>query len=129
MDKREVVIQNPYNRIRQEDEINSGEILVETAGYINKKARIESMIRAGERLEAIRKGYDTNDPELDDIAIDPTRSGDFDLSDVGNAFDKADNAIRRVKEASKAKTGSGEKNDSIPDEKVTEVKKDAQEGS
>ena len=56
---------------------NSGEKLVETAGYIPAQKRIENLMLAGQRLIMSRQAmYDSNGgEEFDDtIPIDPTRN-------------------------------------------------------
>lgn len=69
------------NRPKSTPEINSGEILVETAGYVPAKRRIEDMINAGTRLvNARREQFDTLDDSEPDI--DPTRSKHFDLAEA-----------------------------------------------
>lgn len=111
-------IQTPYDRIHSEPEVNSGEVLVETAGYIDKKTRIENLIEAGERLEASRRGYDAENDE-EDIPIDITRRGDFDLVDAQAAIIKAGEASKRIADKKNNATAS---NDNIAKEK--EVMKD-----
>lgn len=60
-----------------------GESMTETAGYQPAKAKIESFIAAGKRLEAYRKelySYESEE-QADKGHPDPTRSGDWDLAD------------------------------------------------
>ena len=75
-----------YDRPKKEEflEYNSGEILVETAGYQPMKKVIEDMLRAGERLVLNKIGYDFHKPidELEADFLDPTRSPGFDLADM-----------------------------------------------
>lgn len=61
-----------------------GELLTEVAGYIPANIRIENIIQAGERLRAARaEMYDFGPgQEIDENFTDPTRKGDFDLSDA-----------------------------------------------
>jgi len=52
------------------EEKNSGEIIVETAGYLDTEKIVRQMTMAGQRLQAFREGYDyyENDPlEADTI--------------------------------------------------------------
>lgn len=79
-----------------------GEKMVETAGYISAKQRIENMILAGQRLNAYREEmYDINgekyaDPNFDpdELPIDPTRSGNYDLADAFQQGLQVSNSIR-----------------------------------
>lgn len=74
-------IYTPDVRPPEDHEINSGEILVETAGYVPAEVRIREMIDAGQRLkEAREEAYDFGDGEavpddyinpLNDRGIDP----------------------------------------------------------
>lgn len=63
-------------------EVNSGEVVVETAGYVSAQKLIEGMFQAGIRLQQSR-GYEFgSDQEVPDDYIDPTRSPGFDLADA-----------------------------------------------
>lgn len=65
-------------------EKNTGELKVETSGYIPAKNQIETLIQAGMRLsEYRREAYDFGHGEpVDDNYVDPTRSPNFDLADA-----------------------------------------------
>lgn len=69
-----------------ENEINSGEYLVETAGYISPQKQIEGMINAGIRLQLARdEEFDLyGEPyiDLDEDFDDPTRHSGFDMADA-----------------------------------------------
>ena len=69
-----------------ENEVNTGEYLVETAGYISPQKQIEGMINAGIRLQLARdEEFDLiGDPDvdLDQNFDDPTRHPGFDMSDA-----------------------------------------------
>ena len=69
---------------KSKPEINSGEILVETSGYIPKSVRVKTLIKAGERLAMLRKEqFDYVGNELEpNIDVDPTRAKNFDLVDA-----------------------------------------------
>lgn len=75
-----------YTRTPDKPEKLSQEKLVETAGYITAKQRIESMFMAGQRLQEARKGQYDSDHLRDDENIedfyDPTRDPGYDLSDA-----------------------------------------------
>lgn len=75
-----------YNRPEKVLEKNSGEIVVDTSGYIPKNKLIESMKDAGERLAVnLATMYDHAPEEKvseNDMRLDPTRSGSFDLADA-----------------------------------------------
>lgn len=74
----------PYqdNRFKTPPEVNSGETLVEKAGYEPAKIKIENMILAGQRLSDYRKSQYDFEGEIDEDFIDPTRSPNFDLADA-----------------------------------------------
>lgn len=76
--------QTHYKRNPAPPESNSGEKLVETAGYITAQQRIEAIINAGHRLSEFRKEqFDFGtDEELDEDFDDPTRSKNFDRADA-----------------------------------------------
>lgn len=74
-------IYTPDKRPPEDHEVNSGQILVETAGYVPAEVRIREMIDAGQRLKEAREdAYDFRDGEsvpddyinpLHDRGIDP----------------------------------------------------------
>lgn len=75
----------PYkkDRFKTPPEINSGKSLVEKAGYVSAKTRIENMILAGQRLVDYRKHqFDFPDGNIDEEFNDPTRMSNFDLADA-----------------------------------------------
>lgn len=80
----------------------------EQAGYIPPQVQIENMIMAGQRLDASRKAlYDfESEADIDESAIDPTRSGNFDLADATQMSFAVDDSMRdsakRADEARKA---------------------------
>lgn len=80
------MLQTKYNREKQPGEINSGEILVDKAGYVSKHKRIKAIMDAGERLIAARRemyDYIQNAPDDEtEPDIDPTRSPNFDMADA-----------------------------------------------
>ena len=83
-------------------EINSGEKLVETAGYISPKQRIENMFLAGERLREYRENMYDADPSVDedDLVPDVTMTPNFDMADASRIKNEA---LERLKNASKVK--------------------------
>lgn len=80
----DLIIYGHYKRPKKKPEINSGEIIVEKAGYIPAKQQIMNLINAGKRLlDYRREQYDFSDPkEVDNEFEDPTRKGSFDLADA-----------------------------------------------
>lgn len=57
--------------------------LVETAGYLPAKKRIENLMNAGQNLlEARKEMFDTEEEEVDFTEMDPTRLKSFDLADI-----------------------------------------------
>lgn len=77
---------NPDLRYPDPGEINSGELLVETAGYISAEQRIINIMRAGQRLQETRRemyDYDYEDDiDEDNIYDDPTRDPGYDMADA-----------------------------------------------
>jgi len=72
-----------YKRPEKVFEYNSGEKIVERAGYIPAVKQIENLILAGERLRLARlEEFDSYLYEDEDIPLDPTRRADFDLADA-----------------------------------------------
>lgn len=75
----------PYNYVSMAGEVNYGEPMVETAGYIPAKKRIEDFLQAGMRLQAYRaEQFDFPDGTEDPNFSDPTRDPGFDLSDASD---------------------------------------------
>jgi len=92
-----------YDRIRQAPEKNSGEKLVETAGYIPAKKRIENLMLAGLHLKEYRmEQFDFHENQVDETYFDRTRSKNFDLSDVSSMRreleERSKEKIREAKE-------------------------------
>lgn len=73
-----------YKPNRCSPEINSGEIMVEKAGYIPAQKRIENLINAGQRLKEFRaEQFDFPDEKsIDHSFMDPTRRKNFDMADA-----------------------------------------------
>lgn len=65
-------------------EVNSGEVLVETEGYVETNLLIENMIYAGARLDRARSDmYDfPNEEAVDEDFIDPTRKPGTDITEI-----------------------------------------------
>lgn len=101
------------NKPPSDEETNSGESLVEAAGYIPAEIQIMEMIQAGERLGEYRKEkYDYGSIEEDDGAIDPTRRLDYDLADASRDLANSERNLKISEENAKK----------AADEKVKEVK-------
>lgn len=64
-------------------EVNSGELLVEVAGYVPAKKQIENLLFAGKRLDEFRRNeYEFQDGEVIPPGyIDRTRTPNFDVVD------------------------------------------------
>jgi len=73
-----------YDRRKSVGETGFTPSKTERQGYVPPKVQIESMIRAGKRLNDLRKErYDgVISEEFDDIPLDPTRRRDFDLAEA-----------------------------------------------
>ena len=65
-------------------EVLTSDTQTEQSGYVDPKRQIEDMILAGRRLDEARKNqYDfPSGEDIDEDLYDPTRSGNFDLSDA-----------------------------------------------
>ena len=84
-------------------EVLTSDTQTEQSGYIDPKRQIEDMILAGRRLDEARKSqFDfPSGEEIDEDLYDPTRSGNFDLSDASQMQFEANERIKADK-ASKA---------------------------
>jgi len=73
-----------FNFISDPPEVNEGKCIVEKAGYIPTKHRIENMILAGQRLVAYRASqFDfATEQDIDENFDDVTRRQNFDLADA-----------------------------------------------
>lgn len=72
-----------YTKERAKPEKNSGNSIVEKAGYVSAQKRIESLILAGHRLDASRKAqYDFEHDQVDEDFEDPTRTPGYDMADA-----------------------------------------------
>lgn len=80
----------------------TGEILVETAGYISAKERITNIMLAGQRLENYRKGrFDFDDEKsVDPDFHDPTRDPGFDMADASQMTYAVNSRLEAQKKAS-----------------------------
>lgn len=98
-----------YNPGPVKFEVNCGETIVDAAGYISPKQRITNIIRAGERLEELRRemyDYDSDD-EDDGYTIDPLRKPGLDLSEVSQLQNLALSRLRE-RAANKKKPADSE---------------------
>lgn len=77
---------------------HGGKVLIEKAGYISAKERIENIIAAGARLLQTRaEMYDFKEgEEIDEDFFDPTRSKGYDMAD---AFQDGLQVSERLKKA------------------------------
>lgn len=100
-----------WKRVHSMPEINSGEILVDPAGYITKKKRIEQMIQAGERLAEIRKEMYQEEHEGPDPVISPLHPlKENDPVDLEGYVDRAVEVAEKLKKGKKELTGDTKKN-------------------
>lgn len=79
-----MVFQTKHTKEPFKGEINNGERLVETKGYIPADQQILALMRAGKNLsEYRREAYDFPSIESVDLNFfDPTRSSNFDMADA-----------------------------------------------
>lgn len=68
----------------EDNDYNYGDDIVDSSGYLSPEQRIKNLILSGQNLVASRKEqYDFDaDEEVDETFTDPTRSGNYDLSDA-----------------------------------------------
>nr|DAX35682.1 MAG TPA: hypothetical protein [Microviridae sp.] len=106
-----VVSQHDYQQFA--GEVNAGKSLVESAGYIPAKQKIESFMQAGVNLQLARNQFDYPDGVPDGVepVVDPTRSGNFDFADASRLTESAlerlsDKKLQKVEE--NTSTGQGE---------------------
>lgn len=100
------MFQTPYNRkVVDYGEVNSGKIVVETAGYISPKKQIETLMLAGQRLAQYRASqseYDFPDGKIDEGFVDPTRSPGFDMADASQLAMQAEANLKAAQAAYEA---------------------------
>jgi len=112
--------QSTYKRLPHHPEKNLGERIVETAGYMTNKQKIESILNAGRRLVDYRKEqYDFQDV-VDEDFFDPTRSKNFDMADATILARQTENRLKAQKKAHDDKI-EAEKDKSLPDLKTAPV--------
>lgn len=83
----DVEVYSHFKRPKDVKEINSGEQITETAGYIPADVQIQDMIAAGMRLGEYRRemyDFDANEKIPEDF-MDPTRVPGVDVVDVERA--------------------------------------------
>jgi len=92
-----MIFQTHHTHQKTVPEANLGKRLVEKAGYIPAKDRIENMILAGQRLIEHRMSmydFDSN-KEFDESYYDPTRSKNFDIADAFQLSLNAENNLKQ----------------------------------
>jgi hypothetical protein len=102
-----------------------GEEIVEKAGYISTKQRIESLILAGQRLVAFRKEqFDfEDDDKIDETFEDVTRAKNFDLADASQiAYALEFNNKQKVVENSSIEESSKESGGDVEEKQGGEEK-------
>lgn len=109
-------------RFKDKPEENSGESLVEKAGYVSAQKRIENLILAGHRLQEYRKSqFDfESEQELDEDFSDPTRAKNFDLADGFQLEYYTNQKLKAQERAIKASQKAQEASDKALKEKTTE---------
>ena len=115
----DVEVYSHFKRPKDVKEINSGEQITETAGYIPADVQIQDMIAAGMRLgEYRREMYDFDDnEEVPEDFMDPTRIPGVDVVDV----ERAGIAVNaKIAEAQELLRKAEEEKAAIPVEKKVE---------
>lgn len=116
----------PFNHEPDKGEVNSGELKVETAGYVPADKLVKRMIDAGKRLAMIRAsgaGYgDEGLADGEEPVVDPTADADFDLADASNLAQSLIDKETLSKEASentKKDADVAKESDEVEDETET----------
>lgn len=114
--ERNIEFYSTIKRPKKVFEYNSGEVIVERAGYIPTKVRIEEFMAAGIRLENYKKmKYDFRPGEkIDENFYDPTRRKSFDMAEATILHHKTQD---RLREAYNASESEFEKDDQLPSDK------------
>lgn len=92
-----------FERPFEKGEINSGELIVEVAGYVPAQKQITNLLNAGRRLDEFRKGqfeFDF-DEEVPEGYRDFTRDPNFDVvdaSELSNALSKKRKELEALNE-------------------------------
>lgn len=128
------------NRPPHDHEPGGGKSIVETAGYIPTKVRIEQFVLAGQRLDDFRKQqfpgkmYDFEGENIDYDYEDPTRRKDFNEMEakdlqrsVNDVFDKVkvhynEESKIEKKKVDNTKDSEGETDESKKDKKTDNTK-------
>lgn len=107
-----------YVRPKKVLERGGGTMLVEKAGYIPPKIRIEQFIEAGKRLIAFRKEQFDFAPgeKIDESFSDPTRRPGFDMADA--SLLNQDLGDRLNQKAASQRAAKKEKADEIQDKSI-----------
>lgn len=116
-------IYTQFERPPDDAEVNTGESIVETAGYVPAERQIQSLIDAGVRLEDYRKGCDFVDG-VDTGENDPTREPGFDLADA-SAMSRAANA--RIEERNRIAAEKAAKKEEDEKKEKEEIKEEKEE--
>lgn len=86
-------------------EINSGEEVTVTLGYIPLVRRLEDLMKAGEDLAAYREsiydGHDVGYPDLDDPPVPLENQQNLDFTDVDETFRRGTEALGRLRKVKK----------------------------
>lgn len=110
-------------------EINSGERLVDTSGFISRERRIKNLIRAGKRLDKLRQAGEFDvlpgEDEPEHFFAPRQRQKNYDLADMSADLKLVDEKIKGVKmrqkereEALKASQAAQKEQDKAPDKKA-----------
>lgn len=93
------------NRPPTTKEKGGGPVLVDRAGYVPAKKRIEAIMLAGKQLlTARREEYDADiNVNIDNLIPDPTRSPGYDLADAAEQTAMINARRRNAAEAAKRK--------------------------
>ena len=116
-----MLFQKAYNGPYGDPEINNGKNIVETAGYISAKKRIENLMAAGHNLEKFRKAnYDfENEKDVDPNFHDPTRDVGFDMADASQIAmglnERQEEAVKKMKEEKEKNVEESKKDPEDPE--------------
>lgn len=115
-----------YSRTKRPDkkdfrDDNSGEKLVETAGYVRPKDRIEGMLAMGQHLMASRKDqYDflCGEKDIDFDYVDPTRRRNIDPAEIQELTEGIMKPSEKLLESPDSDQDKKEGQDTLDDKKV-----------
>lgn len=117
--------ETPYSRNPTAPEQNNGPVIVETAGYVSAKKRIETIMLAGQRLKDWRENmFDFNsDQEIDWSVEVPTRRKGFDMAEASQLLMETANNLSAQEAAAELKKAQAEADEAILKDTLDSIEK------